>query len=82
MDQHVTNEQEWNNPANWAGPVLCRCYSSKIDSRLWVPKSNPNLGWTVNFGHKYGLLTFIGLLACVPIVLIMAVLTIKSTRTH
>jgi uncharacterized membrane protein len=26
-------------------------YFSKRDSRLWVPKRLPYLGWTINLGH-------------------------------
>jgi uncharacterized membrane protein len=81
MDQN-TNEQEWKDEGNWVGPLYCRCYFSKKDSRLWVPKSNPTLGWTINFGHKYGFITLIGGFASIPIIFIIAALTIKSTRTH
>ena len=80
MDQKNSNEQEWNNQANWVGPAYCRCYFSKQDSRLWVPKCNPIMGWTINFGHKYGFLTLIGCFATMPIVLIFAMLMIKSNR--
>ena len=35
------------NPANWNSFV----YFCKSDPRLWVPKANPLLGHTINFGH-------------------------------
>ncbi|MDE2027279.1 MAG: hypothetical protein KGK03_05715 [Candidatus Omnitrophica bacterium] len=69
--QQGVNEQEWNDPNNWSGPAYCRCYWSKRDTRLWVPKSNPALGWTINFGHKFGLLTMIGGMA-VPFIMAAA----------
>ena len=38
------------NPANWSrGPL--KLYFSRDDTRLWVPKFRPSLGWTVNLAH-------------------------------
>jgi uncharacterized membrane protein len=82
MDQQDINEQEWKDEGNWVGRRYCRCYNSKKDTRLWVPKSNPMLGWTINFGHKYGVFTLIGAFAIIPVIFIIAVLTIKSSRGH
>lgn len=35
------------NPNNWQGPF----YVNKKDPRILVPKSNPKMGWTLNFGN-------------------------------
>ncbi len=35
------------NTAYWKGPV----YANRKDPRFIVPKRNPSLGWTLNFGH-------------------------------
>jgi uncharacterized membrane protein len=77
MDQQGADEQEWKNQDNWAGPAYCRCYFSKKDRRLWVPKSNPNLGWTVNFGHQYGFLTLMVILMVPVFGLMTAVIMLK-----
>ena len=59
MTQDEINEKEWGNPDNWAGPGF---YFSKRDSRVWVPKSIPWMGWTLNIARPmwaYLLLAFI-----------------------
>ena len=40
----------WRDPAHWSDGLL-GCYFAKADPRLWVPKRNPALGWTLNMGH-------------------------------
>ena len=40
------------DPSNWKGPF----YSNRKDPRLLVPKLNPSLGWTFNFGNVYAYL--------------------------
>jgi uncharacterized membrane protein len=57
------NEIEWRNPENWAGPAWCSIYHGQHDSRVWVPKQIPALGWTINFGHPAGRSWLIGLAA-------------------
>ena len=54
MDQREVDEAEWTNPDNWRGPKWAAVYFSKRDSRVWVPKRIPALGWTVNFGRRGG----------------------------
>lgn len=44
------------NPDNWKGIF----YVNRKDPRILVPKLNPSLGWTLNFGNIYA---YIGLLA-------------------
>jgi len=60
MSQAEINQQEWENPANWGRLT----YSSRADSRMFVPKRIPLLGWTLNFGNpksKYVLLAFLAI---------------------
>jgi hypothetical protein len=40
----------WENPAHWRGGI----YRCTEDPRVIVPKRNPALGWTINFGHPNG----------------------------
>ena len=47
--QNEINIAEWGDPDNWT--II---YFSKKDSRTWVPKRNPKLGWTINFGSASG----------------------------
>ena len=49
-EQDVINQQEWESPENWTG--WFGTYRSARDARLWVPKKNPRLGWTLNFAHR------------------------------
>ncbi len=37
------------NPNNWRGIF----YVNRKDPRIFVPKINPALGWTMNFGNPY-----------------------------
>ena len=37
------------NPNNWRGIF----YVNRKDPRIFVPKANPALGWTMNFGNPY-----------------------------
>jgi len=50
-----------NNPDNWKGIF----YVNPKDSRIIVPKINPRLGWTLNFGHIY---SYVGIIAIILIV--------------
>ena len=66
MDQREINENEWKNEINWVGPKWYKFYYSSIkDTRLWVPKKPKWVGWTINYGHKYGKLAwsvFVGMM--------------------
>jgi uncharacterized membrane protein len=78
MDQRALNSVEWENPSNWTGPKWLSLYSSKEDTRLWVPKQIPALGWTINFGHPRGKPCLIAvLLAAVGFVVISNVIVLK-----
>ncbi len=41
----------WADPAHWSDGLL-GCYFAKGDPRLWVPKRNPGMGWTLNMAHR------------------------------
>ena len=45
-----SEDREWQDPKNWR---LCR-YVAPNDPRVFVPKRNPRLGWTFNFGQPEG----------------------------
>jgi len=71
MDQHLIDQEEWENPLNWSGPRWLGVYSSKRDSRTWVPKRIPGLGWTVNLGRRSGVLWLAGIAVGIPLVMIL-----------
>lgn len=50
MTQDEINQAEWANPDNWSFGL----YSSKRDTRTWVPKRMPWMGWTINMGSPAG----------------------------
>jgi uncharacterized membrane protein len=54
MKQDRINRAEWANPNNWNGGLF-GIYFSKRDSRVWVPKRQPLLGWTINLAHPRAL---------------------------
>jgi len=51
------------NPNNWKGIF----YFNRNDYRIIVPKTNPYMGWTVNFASPY---TYLFLIALAAIALI------------
>ena len=55
------------NPDNWKGIF----YVNSKDPRIIVPKINPSMGWTINFGHK---ITYIGIVLIVLILVAYQVL--------
>jgi uncharacterized membrane protein len=69
MDQREIDEAEWKNPANWTGGMFS-FYFSKRDSRTWVPKSVPALGWTVNLGKPAGAAWLVGIMFAIPAVIL------------
>ena len=74
LDQEAVDQTEWENPANWSGPPWLSVYFSKKDSRIWVPKQIPALGWTVNLGRTGGVRWMIGII--VGVILLMAAVSI------
>ena len=74
MDQRQINQAEWENPQNWSGPKWLCAYFSKNDSRTWVPKRTPGMGWTVNLGKTAGVLWLTGFLVGIPLLIILSVI--------
>jgi uncharacterized membrane protein len=68
MNQTEINQAEWANPENWSVGF----YFSKKDSRTWVPKAIPGMGWTVNMGKRAGAFWMLGLLVGIPVLIILA----------
>jgi len=67
MSQRDLNDAEWANPSNWSAGL----YFSKKDTRVWVPKSIPWTGWTLNLGTRAGACSMIGLLIGLPLLMIL-----------
>jgi len=67
MDQKEINETEWKNPDNWSGQF----YFSKKDTRTWVPKSIPWMGWTLNLGTRAGACWMLAFLIGLPVLMIL-----------
>ncbi len=61
LTQHELNDQQWHDAANWSGPAFMALYFSKQDTRLWVPKRVPALGWTINLGHPKSAAVMLGI---------------------
>lgn len=59
--QDRINQAEWENPGNWSDSLFA-VYFSKRDSRVWVPKRRPSLGWTLNFGHSSSMVWLAGII--------------------
>ena len=49
------------NPSNWRGVF----YVNRKDPRITVPKSDPTMGWTINFGNPY---TYVLLISVILII--------------
>jgi uncharacterized membrane protein len=80
MNQAEINDAEWRNPANWHGGWL-GFYVSPRDTRVWVPKRKPGLGWTLNMAHRSGRLWLLALLA-LPVVIVAVTATFAASASH
>ncbi len=61
---------DWSkDPNNWKWGFF---YYNKADKRLLPPKSNPALGFTVNFANKWSVLLFVALLL-IPLFIVMLI---------
>lgn len=67
--QEEINQAEWENPDNWSGPKWIAFYFSKRDTRTWVPKRIPAMGWTINLGTHAGVYWLLSFLIGVPLLL-------------
>jgi uncharacterized membrane protein len=72
MNTKEMNINEWNNANNWSRMGLFGVYFSKNDSRAIVPKATPAFGWTLNFGHRFSVLSLAALIVLPVISLIIA----------
>ncbi|MFM2136141.1 MAG: hypothetical protein RL021_1541 [Bacteroidota bacterium] len=56
---------QWHkDPYNWKWGMI---YYNKKDPRVWLPKRNPVMGWTLNFAHRSAYIWLIGLMA-IPLI--------------
>ena len=62
MNQHQINAREWDTPANWTRRAWRGVYFSRRDTRAWVRKPTPALGWTVNFAQPRGAVAVVAIL--------------------
>ncbi len=51
MNMHTRNIDAWNDPNNWSRRGIFGLYFAKNDSRIWVRKAVPLLGWTLNLAR-------------------------------
>lgn len=70
MNQESINQAEWENHDNWTGPKWLSVYFSKRDSRVWVPKQIPTLGWTINLGRPAGVAWLVAIIIGLPLFVI------------
>lgn len=78
MNQEEINKAEWQNPDNWTlGSRLLCVYFSHKDSRTWVPKRIPWMGYTLNLGKPSGVVWLIGFLISIPAFIAISILLIK-----
>ncbi len=67
-DGKPTNEtfENWHkDPNNWKWGIL---YFNKNDKRIFPPKRNKYLGWTVNFANPFSIISLIALVAIIILV--------------
>ena len=74
MSQGEINDREWANADNWSGPRWMSLYFSKRDTRLFVPKRMPWMGWTLNMGHSAGAVSYVLILVIVALLPILVIL--------
>ena len=51
---------EENDDDHWRGGWL-GLYVNRENSRLWVPKKRPGVGWTLNLGHPRARWVLVGI---------------------
>jgi molybdate transport system substrate-binding protein len=80
--QDPIEQREWETPSNWSG--WFGSYSSKLDSRLWVPKRPmTGSGSTLNLGHPKARTTLAAMCvvpACLALLFVLVQLQ-AQTRT-
>ena len=78
MSIKTLNQNEWHKPDNWSRMGLFGIYFSKADTRVLVPKATPALGWTLNFGHRYSVLSLAALIM-LPVMTLVIALAFQNT---
>jgi hypothetical protein len=81
-DLRQSDRHEWENPENWGGPDWIAIYFSKRDSRVWVPKRLPWMGWTLNLARDGGVFWLVGLLAGVPTLVVLLSILIFAASAN
>lgn len=72
-------EREWNDPRNWRAGWL-GIYVAPRDPRVWVPKRQPWMGFTLNFAHRQSWLWLAALLLPPFVIVGFAVWMARSAR--
>ena len=76
--QDAINQREWDDPLNWSGPF--GGYSSKCDTRLWVPKRPmTGEGQALNFAHL-GATTVIAGICIMPAAILLVLIVVWLAR--
>jgi uncharacterized membrane protein len=78
MNQQEINEMEWKNPDNWSSRSWVSFYFCKKDSRTWVPKKIPSLGWTLNLATAAGAGWLFGFLVGLPLFFILIMILVLA----
>ncbi|AYD46671.1 DUF5808 domain-containing protein [Arachidicoccus soli] len=64
--------EEWHNDTNnWKWGIF---YFNKKDKRIFPPKRNPYLGWTVNFANPRSIIAMLALVG------VMIFITIRASN--
>jgi uncharacterized membrane protein len=76
--EDAINQQEWEQPVNWSG--WFGSYSSRRDTRLWVPKRPmTGTGMAINFGHPSAKTTF-AVICAVPAGLLLLFVLLQFAK--
>lgn len=81
QDQAAINAAAWADPVNWSGPSWTAVYFSKHDTRTWVPKAVPGMGWTINLGQPAGAAWLFAILLGIPLLLTLTFLVVLIAIT-
>jgi uncharacterized membrane protein len=77
MTGNEADRAEWEKAANWtSGPKWLSVYFSHDDSRTWVPKRIPSMGWTLNLAKPGAVAWLIGFLVGLPLLYVAIALSI------
>ena len=71
--------RETNHPAHWIGPRWLGIYRNSKDSRLFVRRSRPFIGWGLNHAHPMARLIIAVIVAMILVGLLLAVTLGRSS---